>query len=41
MAEFLDAVSAELGFDWRPYVELDPRYYRPTEVDVLLGDATP
>jgi len=39
--DFLDAVSAELGMDWRPYVEIDPRYYRPTEVDVLLGDRTP
>ena len=38
--EFLDAVSAELDFDWRPHVEIDPRYYRPTEVDVLLGDSS-
>ena len=37
--DFLDAASAELGFDWRPFVEIDPRYYRPTEVDVLQGDA--
>ena len=24
--------------DWEPYVEIDPRYFRPAEVDVLLGD---
>jgi GDPmannose 4,6-dehydratase len=24
--------------DWQPYVEIDPRYFRPAEVDVLLGD---
>ncbi len=27
-----------LELDWRKYVEIDPRYYRPTEVDVLQGD---
>ena len=26
--------------DWKKYVEIDPRYYRPTEVDLLLGDAS-
>src|SRR5688572_21274829 len=26
--------------DWGPYVKIDPRYFRPTEVDSLLGDAT-
>ena len=26
--------------DWHQYVEIDARYYRPTEVDVLLGDAS-
>jgi GDPmannose 4,6-dehydratase len=24
--------------DWKKYVEIDPRYYRPAEVDVLIGD---
>ena len=28
-----------LGLDWQKYVEIDPRYFRPAEVDVLLGDA--
>ena len=26
------------AFDWNDYVEIDPRYFRPTEVDHLLGD---
>ena len=38
--EFLDEVFGYLGLDWHEYVEIDPRYYRPTEVDVLLGDAS-
>lgn len=38
--EFLDEVFGHLDLDWEKYVEIDPRYYRPTEVDLLLGDAT-
>jgi GDPmannose 4,6-dehydratase len=26
--------------DWKKYVEIDPRYYRPTDVDILLGDCS-
>jgi GDPmannose 4,6-dehydratase len=26
--------------DWQKYVEVDPRYFRPAEVDILIGDAT-
>jgi GDPmannose 4,6-dehydratase len=26
------------GLDWRKYVKNDPRYYRPSEVDILIGD---
>ncbi len=37
--EFLDEVFGYLDLDWQEYVEIDPRYYRPTEVDLLLGDA--
>jgi len=37
--EFLDAAFSRLDLDWKPYVEIDPRYFRPTEVDALLGDA--
>lgn len=36
--EFLDEVFGHLDLDWKDYVEIDPRYYRPTEVDLLLGD---
>jgi GDPmannose 4,6-dehydratase len=38
--EFLDAVFSRLGLDWSQHVEIDPRYFRPTEVDELCGDAT-
>jgi GDPmannose 4,6-dehydratase len=37
--EFLGEVFGQLDLDWKKYVEIDPRYYRPTEVDLLLGDA--
>ena len=36
---FLDQVFGHLDLDWQDYVEIDPRYYRPAEVDLLLGDA--
>ena len=38
--EFLDLAFGRVGLDWSNYVELDPRYYRPTEVDHLRGDAS-
>jgi len=38
--EFVEAAFAEAGLDWEKYVEIDPRYFRPTEVDYLLGDPT-
>jgi len=38
--EFLDEVFGRLDLDWNEYVEIDPRYYRPAEVDLLLGDPT-
>jgi GDPmannose 4,6-dehydratase len=38
--EFAEKVFAKLGLDYQKYVKIDPRYFRPTEVDVLLGDAT-
>jgi GDPmannose 4,6-dehydratase len=37
--EFLDEVFGFLDLEWEKYVEIDSRYYRPTEVDFLLGDA--
>ncbi|MEI0478867.1 GDP-mannose 4,6-dehydratase [Brachyspira pulli] len=38
--EFLDEAFGLVGLDWKKYVEIDPRYYRPAEVDLLLGDPT-
>jgi GDPmannose 4,6-dehydratase len=38
--DFLDAAGEHLGLDWEKHVEIDPRYYRPAEVDALCGDAT-
>jgi GDPmannose 4,6-dehydratase len=38
--EFAEKVFSKLGLDWQRHVAIDPRYFRPTEVDVLLGDAT-
>jgi GDPmannose 4,6-dehydratase len=37
--DFLDMVFGELDMDWSEVVEIDPRYYRPAEVDLLLGNA--
>jgi GDPmannose 4,6-dehydratase len=37
--EFLEEAFAHVDLDWRDYVEIDPRYFRPTEVDFLWGDA--
>ena len=37
--EFLEAAFARLDLDWNKYVEIDPRYFRPTEVDALQGDS--
>jgi len=38
--EFVDRAFAHAGLDPTKHVKIDPRYFRPTEVDVLLGDAT-
>jgi len=38
--EFVSEVFDYLDLDWRKYVEIDSRYYRPTEVDILQGDAS-
>jgi GDPmannose 4,6-dehydratase len=35
--EFLELAFAHVGLDWHDYVEHDPRYDRPAEVDVLIG----
>ncbi|MGY8750138.1 MAG: GDP-mannose 4,6-dehydratase [Pirellulales bacterium] len=38
--QFLDYSFGRLDLDWSKYVEIDPRYFRPTEVNLLLGDAS-
>ncbi|MBV9657223.1 MAG: GDP-mannose 4,6-dehydratase [Verrucomicrobia bacterium] len=39
--EFLDLSFAHAGIkDWESLIEIDPRYYRPAEVELLIGDAT-
>jgi GDPmannose 4,6-dehydratase len=38
--EFLDEAFGRLDLDWKQFVEVDPRYFRPAEVDVLIGDAS-
>ena len=40
VSEFLDEVFGLLNLDWKKYVSIDPRYFRPAEVDLLLGDAS-
>ncbi len=36
--EFLEIAFGHAGLNWKQHVEIDPRYYRPTEVDLLMGD---
>jgi GDPmannose 4,6-dehydratase len=36
--EFLDIAFGLVGRDWNEFVKIDPKYYRPTEVDLLIGD---
>ena len=36
--EFLEISFNHAGLDWEKYVEIDPKYYRPAEVDLLIGD---
>ena len=38
--EFVDEVFSYLDLDWQKYVEIDQRYFRPSEVDYLQGDAS-
>jgi GDPmannose 4,6-dehydratase len=37
--EFAELAFNLVGLDWQDYIKIDPRYFRPTEVDQLLGDA--
>ena len=38
--ELLEVAFGEVGLDWQKYVEIDPKFIRPAEVDHLCGDAT-
>ena len=38
VSQFLEEAFSYAGLDWRQYVETDPRYFRPAEVDHLHGD---
>lgn len=38
--EFLDEAFGYAGLDWKKYVQIDQKYFRPTEVDCLIGDST-
>jgi len=38
--EFLEEAFAYVDLDWQKYVEIDPRYFRPTEEEFLLADST-
>ena len=38
--EFLEIAFGYVNLNWKNYVEFDVRYLRPTEVDLLIGDAT-
>lgn len=38
--EYLEEAFGYVNLDWQAYVRIDPRYFRPTEVDYLLGDAS-
>jgi GDPmannose 4,6-dehydratase len=37
--ELLDEAFSYVGLNWKDHLEIDPKYYRPTEVDLLMGDA--
>ena len=38
--EFCQYAFDRVGLDWEKYVEIDPKFYRPSEVDILLGDCS-
>ncbi len=38
--EFLEEAFSHVGLDWREFVKVDEKYFRPSEVDLLLGDPT-
>ncbi len=38
--EFLQEAFSYVGLDWKKYVKIDPKYFRPTEVEYLLGNSS-
>ena len=38
--EFLQEAFSYAGLNWEDYVRIDPKYFRPTEVENLIGDST-
>ena len=40
ISEFLSIAFEHVNLNWQDYVEFDPRYLRPAEVDLLIGDPT-
>jgi GDPmannose 4,6-dehydratase len=38
--EFLEEAFSHAGLDWKEFVKVDSKYFRPAEVDLLLGDAS-
>jgi GDPmannose 4,6-dehydratase len=38
--DFVEEAFSYVDLDWKPYVRIDPHYYRPSEVDLLVGDAS-
>jgi len=40
VAEFCEKAFARVGLDWKEHYEVDPRFLRPAEVDLLLADGT-
>ena len=38
--EFCEEAFGSVGLDWKDFVKVDPKYFRPAEVDLLLGDAS-
>ena len=40
VAEFVERAFHYAGLDWQRHVEIDPRYFRPTEADHFEGDAS-
>jgi GDPmannose 4,6-dehydratase len=40
VGEFVEVAFDYAGLDWKKHVEIDPRYYRPLEIDVLRGDSS-